>query len=319
MQTRQVLDTPDALYHSKGILQMDSAKYTAKTDMKECSVCHETKAKSRFFTEDVDSICRRCQIGLLYENMQKALADEFRGRASHGYIYVFHSALMGLYKIGRSVNPIERRNALCIPDIELVFTFYSKHMAIHETLLHHIYKPQRFGLEWFTLNDEHIAEIKVIGSKLGMVIDSPENFDWKGLVGEQEKNERARINKIREIEGAEEIARTEAWKKYKAQFRRRCPNCLRLFKIKNEHKFCKRECRDQYRNSKRIQNAYLFDPDNIVIAIAEARDQIHQYDYDESEIGVQNYRAATKRLRELEQAQAALDELADQAYHLMMD
>ncbi len=303
---------------------MVSNNSTAKTEMIECPLCHEIKAKSRFFTQDADSVCRRCHIGLLYEKMQAGLKNEavkysWRSILSHGYVYVFYSDLMGLYKIGKSINPNDRRYGFSIPNIKLIFAFYTQHMSVHETLIHRIYQPQRVGGEWFRLENAHVDEIKVIGSKLGIVIDSPEDFDWHKMVTKQKEIEGAHWVELRKIKESEETTRLEAYRAYKAQFRRRCPNCLRLFPPKDDHKFCTRGCLKQYKNSKRIQNAYLSDPDNMVIAIEEARAQLRQYDYDESEIGVQHYRAATKRLQELEQAQAILDELANQAYHLMID
>jgi hypothetical protein len=76
------------------------------------------------------------------------------------YIYVMLNSRNGLYKIGRSNNPIKRENTLQSeePEISMLFQVPGTHEV--ETRLHQQYSSKRIRGEWFRLEQSDIDAIK---------------------------------------------------------------------------------------------------------------------------------------------------------------
>lgn len=80
--------------------------------------------------------------------------------------YVYLMRCQGLYKIGVSVNPEQRRRKIQGSgafDVELICTIQSNDMFALETELHQRFSGKRVRREWFALNKTDIAYVQSLG------------------------------------------------------------------------------------------------------------------------------------------------------------
>lgn len=117
------------------------------------SVIEELLAKSRKEHEEQMAELRR----------EKAELEKLRQYSDYGYVYLFHDAETGMYKIGKSKNPDNRlsqvrtstaNNIVCFCTIE------THEMTTLEAELHQQFATQRIRGEWFSLTDADVQCIK---------------------------------------------------------------------------------------------------------------------------------------------------------------
>lgn len=80
----------------------------------------------------------------------------------NGSVYLM-KADNGVYKIGMSVNPVQRMLSLerTLPyDLELIHTIQSKRMKHLERYFHDLFKESRLKGEWFDLTPEQVEQFK---------------------------------------------------------------------------------------------------------------------------------------------------------------
>lgn len=84
------------------------------------------------------------------------------------YNYLFYDPFTDYYKIGRSINPVERLSSVNrgIPPgrqkVEIVHYFWTDNSCDSEMELHDLYEDQRLSGEWFGLNPEDVAYFESI-------------------------------------------------------------------------------------------------------------------------------------------------------------
>ena len=97
------------------------------------------------------------------EAKQRKLARSRDGRA--GFVYVLKSE-SGTYKIGRTKNPDDRLRTFSVKlpfAVEYEALIYSSDMIALERDLHLRFADKRVNGEWFTLNEQDMDEIRLIG------------------------------------------------------------------------------------------------------------------------------------------------------------
>ncbi len=90
--------------------------------------------------------------------------DGGRTAGSPGYVYLIQGP-DGLFKIGRSVNPIARMSQIAPRDVCLQLVSYipSADCVWLERFVHEAYSHRRVKLEWFRLSPGDVEDFKTIG------------------------------------------------------------------------------------------------------------------------------------------------------------
>jgi hypothetical protein len=93
---------------------------------------------------------------------EKESAKRRKEQSKSTYIYVMLNARNGLYKIGRSNNPVVRENTLQSqePEVSLLFQFIGTSET--ERNLHQKFYDKRVRGEWFRLEQSDIENIKAV-------------------------------------------------------------------------------------------------------------------------------------------------------------
>lgn len=89
-------------------------------------------------------------------------------RPNPGYVYLMHAVGTEWYKIGFSVNPEQRSEALAAKapyDVEIVHMVQVSDMRSVESYWHERFASKRVNGEWFTLDDDDIAEFCSAGDR----------------------------------------------------------------------------------------------------------------------------------------------------------
>ncbi len=88
-----------------------------------------------------------------------------KNKTEHTKLYVMLDRNTGLYKIGRSKNPMSRERTLQSekPVIDMVFNFSATNKD--EKKLHNLFLEKRVRGEWFSLSNEDLEFIKIYLTK----------------------------------------------------------------------------------------------------------------------------------------------------------
>ena len=108
--------------------------------------------------------CKKCKRVFLSDGCD--LCDDCKEvieiKDSVGYVYIIEAVNMGFYKIGMTVNFIQReKNLVLLPfDIKLFHKIESNDYIKLERELHKKYADKRVNGEWFRLSQEDLEEIR---------------------------------------------------------------------------------------------------------------------------------------------------------------
>ena len=104
----------------------------------------------------------------LHNNGTLTLSTKRLMKIDEGYVYIIHDKVQNLYKIGKSINPEKRVQAIMgglSMETEAIHCAWFEDHGYAEKLLHDMFFEKRKGGEWFALEEEDIALITSLGQK----------------------------------------------------------------------------------------------------------------------------------------------------------